>query len=254
MLLALRRPVSDRVDEPSDVTADSASSVTAHRGSDIEKHALWQFALRPKTGVARGEDGSPPLTPDGRSAAPSVRLSTILWHRKSRHSRPTGHPRPEENLAIDALSIRPIGPQDAEQLGELFVGLAAGPEAEQFHPHPLTADEARRIADGSATRKDAFFAAFLGDRLAGYAMLRGWDEGYSIPSFGVAVGAPYRSAGLGRSLLRYAIELARERGAATLMLKVHLDNPSARDLYESEGFVFQEIPEDPRQIKGLLAL
>jgi ribosomal-protein-alanine N-acetyltransferase len=85
-------------------------------------------------------------------------------------------------------------------------------------------------------------------------MLRGWDEGYSIPSFGVAVGVPYRGAGIARSLLRYAIASARERGAVTLMLKVHLDNPNARHLYESEGFVFQEMPEDPRQAKGLLAL
>ena len=39
-----------------------------------------------------------------------------------------------------------------------------------------------------------------------------------------------------------------------MMLKVHLDNPSARHLYESEGFVFEEMPDDPSQIKGLLAL
>jgi ribosomal protein S18 acetylase RimI-like enzyme len=132
--------------------------------------------------------------------------------------------------------------------------LAAGPEAKQFHPHPLTAEEARRIAEGGETRKDLFFSAFLGDRLVGYAMLRGWDDGYSIPSFGVAVGEAHRGAGIGRSLLRYAIECARERGASTMMLKVHRNNPSARHLYESEGFVFQEIREDPAQVKGQLAL
>jgi ribosomal-protein-alanine N-acetyltransferase len=152
------------------------------------------------------------------------------------------------------LSIRPIGPQDAEQLGELFVGLAAGPEARQFHPHPLTKQEARRIATGGARRKDLYYAAFLGDQLIGYGMLRGWDEGYSVPSFGVAVGAAYRGRGIGRGLLRYAIEYARKRGASTMMLKVHLDNPGARHLYESEGFAFQEIPQDPAQVKGLLEL
>jgi ribosomal protein S18 acetylase RimI-like enzyme len=85
-------------------------------------------------------------------------------------------------------------------------------------------------------------------------MLRGWDEGYSVPSFGVAVGSAYRGRGIGRGLLLYAIEYARKRGAPAVMLKVHLDNASARHLYESEGFVFQEIRGDPGQIKGLLEL
>jgi ribosomal-protein-alanine N-acetyltransferase len=151
-------------------------------------------------------------------------------------------------------AIRPIGPEDAAQLGHLFEELSGDPQAGGFHPHPMTRTEARRIATGGAGRKDVYFAAFVMGRLAGYGMLRGWDEGYSIPSFGVAVGPAYRDRGLGRHLLRYAIDTARGHGAAAMMLKVHLDNPSARHLYESEGFVFEEMPDDPTQIKGLLAL
>ena len=151
-------------------------------------------------------------------------------------------------------AIRPIGPEDAGQLGDLLEELSGDREASGFHPHPMTRSEARRIATGGAGRKDVYFAAFVEGRLAGYGMLRGWDEGYSIPSFGVALSMAYRDRGLGRLLLRYAIETARGRGAATMMLKVHLDNPSARHLYESEGFVFEEMPDDPSQIKGLLAL
>jgi ribosomal protein S18 acetylase RimI-like enzyme len=152
------------------------------------------------------------------------------------------------------LTIRPVVPEDADQLGELLTGFATGPEARQFHPHPLTAQEARKIAVGGATRKDLYYGAFLGDRIVGYGMLRGWDEGYSVPSFGVAVDAAYRGLGIGRNMLRYAIDCARKRGAIRLMLKVDLDNPGARHLYESEGFVFQGIPEDPAQLKGLLEL
>ena len=85
-------------------------------------------------------------------------------------------------------------------------------------------------------------------------MLRGWDEGYSVPSFGVAVDRAYRGRGIARGLLLYAIEYARKRGASTMMLKVHLDNSIALRLYESEGFIFQEICEDPAQVKGLLEL
>ncbi len=85
-------------------------------------------------------------------------------------------------------------------------------------------------------------------------MLRGWDEGYSIPSFGVAVGAAYRGRGIARSLLRYAMERARERGASAIMVKVHMDNLGARPMYESKGVVFHAIPEDPTQVVGQLAL
>jgi ribosomal-protein-alanine N-acetyltransferase len=155
---------------------------------------------------------------------------------------------------MDAVTIRPIEAADADSLGELFVELAAAGEAAHFHPHPLTRDEAARIAGGAPTRRDCYFAAFVGHRLAGYGMLRGWDAGYAIPSFGVAVARQFRSRGLGRDLLRWAIAEARRRGAKTLMLKVYRDNPRARQLYESEGFVFEDMPDDPRQLKGLRPL
>jgi ribosomal-protein-alanine N-acetyltransferase len=154
----------------------------------------------------------------------------------------------------EKVIVRPIRPGDAEELGDLFQALAADSASASFHPHPMTRAEAARLAGGFESRKDIYFAAFAEERLVGYGMLRGWDDGYATPSFGVAVGPTYRGGGIGRSLLRYAIACARERGASTMMLKVHLDNPSARHLYESEGFVFQAISDDSAQIKGLLAL
>jgi ribosomal-protein-alanine N-acetyltransferase len=150
--------------------------------------------------------------------------------------------------------MRLIDARDADQLGELFAELAGGPEAQQFHPHPLTRPEAVRIASGDPARLDLYFAAFVGDRLVGYGMLRGWDEGYGIPSFGVAVRKGYRDRGIGRAMLLYSIDLAREKGAATMMLKVHRDNPGAIHLYESVGFAFEETEVDLGQLKGLLAL
>jgi ribosomal protein S18 acetylase RimI-like enzyme len=136
----------------------------------------------------------------------------------------------------------------------MFEELAADPAARGFHPHAMTRAEAVRIVNLAVAGHDRYFAAFVGDRMAGYGMLRGWDEGYAIPTFGVAVRPAFRGAGLGRRLLRFAIACARERGAAKVMLKVHLDNRSARHLYESEGFVFEQMSDDPAQVKGLLSL
>lgn len=154
----------------------------------------------------------------------------------------------------ESVRIRPLGSDDAEPLGELFAELREDPDSVHFHPHPFTMDEARRIAERGGIHEDLYFGAFLDGRLIGYGMLRGWDEGYLIPSFGVAVGITYRGLGVGRLLLRYAISMARGRGAQTMMLKVHPENSSAKHLYESEGFTFDPVPVAGDQLKGLLVL
>ena len=156
--------------------------------------------------------------------------------------------------SAESVRIRPLGSDDAEPLGVLFAELREDPDSVHFHPHPFTTDEARRIAERRGILQDLYFGAFLDDRLVGYGMLRGWDEGYVIPSFGVAVGSTYRGLGVGRLLLRSAISMARARGAQTMMLKVHPENSSAKHLYESEGFIFDPVPVAGGQLKGLLAL
>jgi ribosomal protein S18 acetylase RimI-like enzyme len=55
------------------------------------------------------------------------------------------------------------------------------------------------------------------------------------PELGIAVAAAHRSKGVGRTLLRALIEMARADGHPALSLSVSPSN-SARSLYESEGF------------------
>jgi ribosomal protein S18 acetylase RimI-like enzyme len=154
----------------------------------------------------------------------------------------------------ESILIRTFDPDDSGPLGDLLLELSRDPASVHFHPHPFTRDEARRIAHRTGIQDDLYFGAFRDGRLIGYGMLRGWDEGYEIPAFGVAVGVGYRGAGVGRSLLRYAIAAARSRGARTLMLKVHPGNPNAKRLYESEGFSFDPAQLVDGQMKGLLGL
>ena len=156
--------------------------------------------------------------------------------------------------STESLRIGPLGSHHAEPLGELLAELLEDPESIHFHPHPFTRDEARRIAERRGIRKDLYFGAFLDGRLIGYGMLRGWDEGFAIPSFGVAVRFEFRGSGVGRRLLRYAISMARRRGAERIILKVHPANGSAKHLYESEGFTFDPVPVNGGQIKGVLVL
>lgn len=152
------------------------------------------------------------------------------------------------------IDVRPVTPADSQLLGDLFESLAGDSSADFFRPHPLTRAEAERVVGTLANGKDIYFVATDGDKLLGYGMLRGWNEGYAVPSFGVAVAPGQRGRGVGRQLLRWAIEASRARGSEQIMLKVYPDNLGARRLYESEGFIFNELAEDGVQLKGVLQL
>ena len=54
---------------------------------------------------------------------------------------------------------------------------------------------------------------------------------------GVRVDGSRRGAGIGRTLLTYAIGLARERGCRIVQLTVNKERPDAQRLYESLGFI-----------------
>jgi ribosomal protein S18 acetylase RimI-like enzyme len=90
--------------------------------------------------------------------------------------------------------------------------------------------------------------------MVGYGMLRGWDEGYEVPAFGVCVRPGERGRGVGRALLSFALDLARDKGAPEVMLKVHDGNSAARSLYEGFGFTFCERTPDGLQLLGRLRL
>ena len=72
-------------------------------------------------------------------------------------------------------------------------------------------------------------------------MLRGWTDGYEVPSFGVLVDAKHRGKGLGRQLMRFAIDEARNLGCHELILSVYGSNEDAIGLYSSFGFEVSKV-------------
>lgn len=152
-----------------------------------------------------------------------------------------------------AAQIRPLQADDVSALCELFAALDGDPDARRFfHPHPLTAEMARELCARNPRARDRYDVAAIGSRLVGYAMLRGWDEGYTVPSFGAAVHPDFRGQGLGRALLRHEVAAAREAGAVRLRLTVYRANRAATRLYAHEGFRLEPRGED--QWLGLLDL
>ncbi len=80
--------------------------------------------------------------------------------------------------------------------------------------------------------------------MVGYGILRGWDEGYDVPSIGLCVLKKYQGMGLGRLLLNFLEVVSRLSGSSKTMLKVKKDNSAAKGLYESERYVFKEYNEE----------
>lgn len=96
--------------------------------------------------------------------------------------------------------------------------------------------EALRVLLESADQ-DCYWALWIDSRLGGLFMLRGFDAGYSTPSFGVVIAREFRGSGLGRLALQYAETWCRLRGVESLMLTVSPENRRALSLYEERGFV-----------------
>jgi ribosomal protein S18 acetylase RimI-like enzyme len=144
--------------------------------------------------------------------------------------------------ALDGLSeelrFATVGPEHADALGALFERNSLPAVTETFDPFPLTAAEARRIA--LDPRRDDYYIATRGENLLGFSMLRGFDEGYEIPSFGIFVDHESHGQGVGRRLTAWTVEQARRRGCPAVRLTVYADNDAALGLYASLGFEEQE--------------
>ncbi|MEU1005138.1 GNAT family N-acetyltransferase [Streptomyces tibetensis] len=91
--------------------------------------------------------------------------------------------------------------------------------------------------------------AELGDRLAGYVLLgfpTELDSNRHVRQIqGLAVAEEARGRGVGRALVRAAVDEARRRGARRITLRVLGHNTPARALYAAEGFVVEGVmPEE----------
>ncbi|MGV9456035.1 N-acetyltransferase family protein [Streptomyces sp. NPDC003635] len=94
-----------------------------------------------------------------------------------------------------------------------------------------------------------YLVAELGGRVVGYIRLAFptplASNAHVRQIQGLAVADGARGYGVGRALVRAAVEEARRRGARRLTLRVLGHNAPARKLYESEGFVVEGVmPEE----------
>lgn len=141
-------------------------------------------------------------------------------------------------MRSDDLRFGRVGPEHADALVELFERNAVASITAGFDPFALSATKARWIA--LRHHADAYYLAICREQLVGMSMLRGFDEGYEIPSFGIFVDHLRHGEGIGRRLTAWTIDQARLQGCPAVRLSVYSDNPVARGLYASLGFIEQE--------------
>jgi hypothetical protein len=133
----------------------------------------------------------------------------------------------ETNVPTDPSDfvIRPLGVEDAAAVSGLL--RAQPPEYVRFfYAFGFEEEAVKRVL--AARGKDIYSGIFWGGELACLFMLRGWDAGYEVPSFGVLVDVKHR----GRAFMRIALDVSklicRLAGAPRLMAKIHPDNVSPR--------------------------
>ncbi|MGB8509357.1 MAG: GNAT family N-acetyltransferase [Pyrinomonadaceae bacterium] len=123
------------------------------------------------------------------------------------------------------FTIRPLGIEDAGVVSALL--RAQPPEyARFFYAFGASEEEIAGILAGR--KRDVYSGIFWRGQLAALFMLRGWDAGFEVPSFGVLVDEKHR----GRAFMRISLDIAklisRLSGAPRLMAKIHPDNVSPR--------------------------
>lgn len=124
----------------------------------------------------------------------------------------------------------------AEDAGFLQKFLAGLPEEDKacFHPHPFDSETITALC--RCPQQDYYCGLFEGPKMIGYGMLRGWNEGFSIPSLGVVVGQTHRRLGCAQQVVNHLHAVARTRGAKSLRLTVYRANAKAVNFFQNCGY------------------
>lgn len=154
--------------------------------------------------------------------------------------------------AVDnhAYQVRRLDASDYSQLTSLFFDIKNDKNQIHFHPHPFDTQYAAHIAHYKGD--DLYVGLFQDTNLIGYGLLRGWDEGFQIPSLGIYLKEQARGKGLSTFFMHELHQMASKASATTVRLKVYKDNLVALKLYQKLGYVFES--EENNQLVGLFDL
>jgi hypothetical protein len=135
--------------------------------------------------------------------------------------------------------IRSLEPKDADIISAFMK--SQSPEYLNFF-YAFGSDESEITEMLSAAKLDAFYGVFWQEKMVGIFMLRGWDAGFEIPSFGVLIDEKHR----GYSFLSLTVDAAklicRLSGIRQYMVKIHPDNVPLKNVHRM-GFYTTGVEE-----------
>ena len=132
------------------------------------------------------------------------------------------------------LALREVCAEDTERIGAFFDGMG-GASRSLFNRRDYNRRGVLKYCNKPDATRRYVLALEQDGSMAGYVFFL--DDNTSIPELGVAVRDDLQGQGLGRYLVEYAIELARNEGKGGLILTTHVANLRGQTLYESCGFV-----------------
>jgi RimJ/RimL family protein N-acetyltransferase len=133
----------------------------------------------------------------------------------------------------EELIVRPLKTEDAASV--VLMLQSQPPQYARFFT-PFSFDEETLADILSRQAQDVYMGLYWLDQLIGFFMLRGWDAGYEVPSFGILIDEKFRGYGLEMLSLETAKIICRLRGVPRLMIKMHPDNISAKGVARKIGF------------------
>ena len=167
-------------------------------------------------------------------------------------SNPVEGSAPDLSCGLQALEIVRLTPSRGTALYEFFKAINETGDSPFFRPHATDEESILKLAE--YTGQDLYYVLVDNEGILGYGLLRGWDEGYIVPSLGIAVHPAARGLGIGRMLMVFLHITASRKGAQKVRLRVHLFNDKALYLYKSLGYIFESDSNDPEYLVGLKQL
>jgi len=137
------------------------------------------------------------------------------------------------------FSVEPLTPATVTPLLKFF-SVNGQLKEEHFYPHPFTLDYMLYIMCKNTQDFYCVIKDTATEDIIGYGILRGWDEGFAVPSLGIALDKDHRGKGLGKFLMEYLFIIAKLRGCTKIRLRVHAKNNTAINMYKKLGFVLAE--------------
>lgn len=143
-----------------------------------------------------------------------------------------------------SLTIRQLESADVTIIVEFM--RKQSPEYLRFF-YAFNSDETAISEMLAKDKSDIYSGIFWQANLIGIFMLRGWDEGYEIPSFGIVIDEQYRGYALLTLTLETAKLTCRFLGVKGFMLKHHPENKPFQKL-QRMGFYQTGIEESTGNI------